>query len=97
MNLLLQEVLVAVLVASCALFSAWRLMSLRLRLRCLDALGALPGAHRLRALAALKERTLAQLGSGCAGCGGAAAHTAQSRAATPGAIGRNQTPGALRR
>ena len=80
MNPLLQEVLVAVLVAACALFSAWRLMSLRLRLRCVDALSTLPGAGRARLLVSLRARTLAQLGAGCAGCGGAAGHAAKSRA-----------------
>ena len=96
MNPLLQEVLVAVLVGACALFSAWRLMSLRLRLRCIDALGTLPGAGRARFLVSLRERTLAQLGAGCAGCGGAG-QAAKSREITPGAAARNQTPGALRR
>ena len=97
MNPLLQEVLVAVLVAACALFSAWRLMSLRLRLRCVDALATLPGAGRARFLVSLRERTLAQLGAGCAGCGGAAGQAAKSREITPSAAARNQTPGALRR
>jgi hypothetical protein len=97
MNLLLQEVLVTVLVAACALVSAWRLMSLRLRVRCLNALSALPGAGRARFLVSLRERTLARLGAGCAGCGGAAEHAAKSRQITPGAVARNQTPGALRR
>ena len=77
MSLLLQDVLVAALVAASALFSAWRLMSLRARLRCLDALGALPGAHRVSALASLRARTLARLGAGCAGC---AAHPTKLRA-----------------
>ena len=97
MNPLLQEVLVAVLVAACALFSAWRLMSLRSRLLCVDALGTLSGAGRARFLVSLRERTLAQLGAGCAGCGGAAGQAAKSREITPGAAARNQTPGALRR
>ena len=42
MSAVLQQVLVAVLVTACALYSAWRLLSARLRLRCLDALAALP-------------------------------------------------------
>ena len=44
MSVLWQDVLVAVLVAGSALFSAWRLASLRLRLRALEALGA--SAHQ---------------------------------------------------
>jgi len=71
MSLVLQAVLVGVVVAACALYSAWRLMSLALRLRVLEALGRLPGAMTAPWLAPLKARTLAQLGSGCAGCGGA--------------------------
>jgi hypothetical protein len=89
MSLLLQGIVVGVLVAGCALFSAWRLMSLALRLRILEALGRLPGAMTTPWLAPLKSRTLAQLGSGCAGCGGGAVK--------PAAAPRNQTPGALRR
>lgn len=88
MSAVLQEVLVAVLVAACALFSTWRLLSARLRLRCLDALGAVPGARTARWLTALRRRTLSRLGAGCGGC---------AQASTPGAVSRNQTPGALRR
>jgi hypothetical protein len=88
MSAVLQEVLVAVLVAACALFSAWRLLSARLRLRCLDALSALPGAPSVRWLTALRQRTLSGLGGGCGGC---------AQAPTPGAISRNQTSGAPRR
>ena len=89
-SLLLQDVLVGVVVAASALFSLWRLLSLPLRLRWLEALAALPGAGHVRVLASLRERTLAQLQSGCAAC-------ASHPAATPGAAARNRTPGALRR
>ncbi len=92
MSLMVQDVLLAVVGVASALFSAWRLLSLRLRLRCLDALSALPGAGRARFLVSLRERTLAQLGSGCAGCG-----PAGHGAAKPGAVSPNRTPGALRR
>ena len=88
MSLLLQELLVGVAIAACAVFSAWRLLSLRLRLRVLVALGALPPVLTAPWLAPLRARTLARLGSGCEGCGGAA---------TPDAASRNRTPGALRR
>lgn len=87
MSLVAQEILVGALVAVSAIFSAWRLLSLRSRLRCLDALAALPGAGAVRVLASLRERTLAQLGSGCAGCS----------ASTPGSISPNRTSGGLRR
>ena len=88
MSAVLQEVLVAVLVVACAWFSAWRLLSARLRLRCLDALSALPGARSMRWLTTLRQRTLSGLGAGCGGC---------AQASTPGAVSRNQTPGAPRR
>jgi len=86
MNAVLQGVLVAVLVTACALFSAWRLLSARLRLRCLDALAtALPGARTARWLTAARQRLLSGLGGACGSC---AQHS------TPGARSRNQTPGA---
>jgi len=88
MSVVLQQVLVAVLVTACALFSAWRLLSARLRLRCLDALAALPGAHTARWLTAARRRALSGLGAGCGGC---------AQRSTPGAVSRNQTPGAPRR
>ena len=91
MSLLLQELLVGVLVIASALFAAWRLMSVRLRLRVLDALGSLPRPLTTPWLAALRSRALAQLAGGCAGC-------AAGGAPTPDAPARpNRTPGALRR
>jgi hypothetical protein len=86
MSSLLQQMLVGVLVAGCALYSAWRLASVRLRLRTLDALRMLPAVGQAGWLARLRARTLAQQLSACGGC-----------APTPGAASRNQTPGALRR
>ena len=90
MNALLQSAAVALLVAGCALFSLWRLSSLALRLRLLEALQHLPGV-RGAWLARLRQATQEQLGNACGGCQ-AGGHTA-----TPGAPSRNQTPGALRR
>jgi hypothetical protein len=88
MSMVLQQVLVAVLVTACALFSVWRLLSARLRLRCLDALAALPGAHTARWLTAARRRALSRLGAGCGAC---------AQRSTPGAVSRNQTPGAPHR
>jgi len=88
MSAVLQEVLVAVLVTACALYSTWRLLSARLRLRGLDVLAALPGARTTRWLTAARQRLLSGLGAGCGGC---AQHS------SPGALSRNQTPGAPRR
>jgi hypothetical protein len=93
MSLLLQQLLVGVLVIACALFSAWRLLSLRLRLRVLAALGTWPGVRRAAWLARLRERTLAQQLNACGGCAGAPSQPGARRdAAAP-----NRTPGALRR
>jgi hypothetical protein len=91
MSLLLQSVLVGVAVAACVLYSAWRLASLRLRLRVIDALGSLPPVLTTPWLAALRRRALAKLSGGCAGCAAGGAPT-RDAAARP-----NQTPGALRR
>jgi hypothetical protein len=93
-SLLLQSILVAIAVGACALYSAWRLLPTRLRLRVLAALERLPGAVTAPWLARLRSRTLAQLAGGCSGC---AAGGAPSGAATPGAPSPNRTPGALRR
>jgi hypothetical protein len=90
MSLVAQEILVGLLVAVSAIYSVWRLLSLHRRLRCLDALTALPGAGRARVLASLRERTLAKLGSGCAGC-------SSHPASTPGSVSPNRTSGVLRR
>ena len=68
MSLLLQQLAVGLLVIACALFSAWRLSSARVRLRALEALGTLPGVRGASWLATLRRRTLAGLGSACGGC-----------------------------
>jgi hypothetical protein len=87
---LLQQIVVGVLVGGCALYSAWRLAPVRLRLRTLDVLGALPVTGRARVLLRLRERTLARLASACGGCG-------HDNSARPAAASPNRTPGALRR
>lgn len=69
MEPLLQSVLVSVIVAGCTVFSAWRLMSPKLRLRALDLAG--PVIEKLGARAAiarLRTRTIAQLAAGCGAC-----------------------------
>jgi hypothetical protein len=92
MNAVMQEVVVGLLVAGCVVFSAWRLLSARLRLRVLNAVSALPGAGRAVWLARLRQRSLSRSGGACAGC----SHADVPPAATAGASSRNQTPGALR-
>jgi len=88
MSLVLQQLLVAALVVASALFSAWRLATVRLRLRALDTFAKLPVVRALPGLAWLRERTLARQLRACGGCG---------QAPTRGAASPNQTPGALRR
>src|ERR1700739_4532303 len=57
-----ESALVGIIVAVCAVFSAWRLMSIRLRLKTLDALSGLPG------VAGLRRKTLAKMSGGCGAC-----------------------------
>jgi hypothetical protein len=97
MSLLLQQLLVAVLVIACALFSAWRLSSLRLRLRVLEIVSAAPGLRGASWLARLRELTLARQLRACGGCGGAATPTGTRTEPTRAAEAPNRTPGALRR
>jgi hypothetical protein len=69
MESIIQEALVGLIVAGCALFSVWRLMSPRLRLRTLDFVGpmiARLGAHE--AIGRLRSRTIGQLAAGCSAC-----------------------------
>ena len=69
MEPLLQNVLVGVIVAVCVLFSAWRLMSPKLRLKTLELLA--PAAKKLGAnglFTRLRSQTVAQLTAGCSAC-----------------------------
>jgi hypothetical protein len=83
----LQTLIVALLVTACALYSSWRLMSARLRLRVLASLTRLPGIGGAAWFLAWQARAQARLGAGCGSCAPQA-----TRAAS-----RKQTPGALRR
>jgi len=76
MNLVLQEVVAGLLVGACALFSLWRLATVRVRLRMLEALKSLPVLGRAAWLARLRERTLAHSSAACGGCTG---HPTKSR------------------
>ncbi|HWW79119.1 MAG TPA: hypothetical protein VNY82_05960 [Steroidobacteraceae bacterium] len=69
MELLLQNVLVGVIVAGCVVFSAWRLMSPRLRLKTLDLVG--PAMELIGAgstVARLRTQTIGKLAAGCSAC-----------------------------
>jgi hypothetical protein len=87
-SLLLQQLLVGILVLACALFSAWRLATVAVRLRLLAWLARAPLIARLPLMARLRERTLARQLDACGGC---------AKPPTPGAASRNRTAGALRR
>ena len=79
MSVLLQQILAGMLVIACALFAAWRLSSVRLRLRALDALGAWPGLGQASWLVWLRERTRALQLRACGGCAGPHGQPTKSR------------------
>jgi len=66
---MLQSVLVGLIVAFCAVFSVWRLISPKLRLKTLELLA--PMAAKLGAqslVTRLRSQTVAQLAAGCSAC-----------------------------
>jgi hypothetical protein len=63
-----ESILVGLIVAVCAIFSAWRLLSIRLRLKALEALSALPAAAGGTFVAKLRRKTLGKLSGGCGAC-----------------------------
>jgi hypothetical protein len=66
---LLQNVLVGVIVAFCVVFSAWRLMSPKLRLKALESIA--PAAAMIGAgawITRLRGQTVARLAAGCSAC-----------------------------
>jgi hypothetical protein len=77
----LENLAVALIVLGCACFSAWRLMSARMRLRLLDAAG---GLGNQTWMARLRAKTLAQLAGGCGTCSSA------RQPATPGLRDRRE-------
>jgi hypothetical protein len=87
-SLLLQQSLVGLVVLGCALFSAWRLCSVAVRLRLLGLLGRVPWLADLSVVRGLRERTSARQLDACGGCAGAP---------KPGAASPRRTTGALRR
>jgi hypothetical protein len=70
MEVVLQSVVVGLIVAGCVVSSAWRLMSLRLRLKTLDFVG--PVIEKIGArgpITRLRAETLGKLVSGaCSAC-----------------------------
>jgi len=67
--MMVQGVLVGLIVAFCAVFSAWRLMSPKLRLKTLELIA--PAAAKSGAgawVTRLRSQTVAQLAAGCGAC-----------------------------
>jgi hypothetical protein len=64
----LESLLVGLIVFGCTIFSAWRLMSVRLRLKALEALSVLPAGAGGNLVAMLRRKTLAKLSGGCGAC-----------------------------
>jgi hypothetical protein len=83
----LQGLIVAGLVTTCLLYSTWRLLSARLRMRIMDALARVPGVGTAHWFAALRAHAVGKLAAGCGACAPAATSAAS----------RKQTPGGLRR
>ena len=84
MSFALQALAVVLLVSACAIFSTWRLLSARLRLRVLELIEAVPLLGRAAWIGALRARLL----SGAGGCAGCAATSAAAPKRTPGALRR---------
>jgi hypothetical protein len=74
MSFVLEDLLVAMLVAGSAVFSAWRLMPIRTRLGVLDRLEPMLGGIAEATLHRLRAKALAQLAGGCGACAGGARH-----------------------
>jgi hypothetical protein len=86
-----ESLVVGLIVLSCTIFSAWRLMSVRLRLKTLEALSVLPPLAGGSLVAMLRRKTLAKLSGGCGAC----AQSTQTLNANVQSL--NRKPGAPRR
>jgi hypothetical protein len=64
----LESFLVGLIVSGCTIFSVWRLMSVRLRLKTLEALSVLPAGAGGNLVAMLRRKMLAKLSGGCGAC-----------------------------
>jgi hypothetical protein len=64
----LESLLVGLIVFGCTIFSVWRLMSVRLRLKTLEALSVLPAGAGGNLVALLRRKSLAKLSGGCGAC-----------------------------
>jgi hypothetical protein len=91
--LALEQLLVGAIVFGCAVFSLWRLLPVRLRLKALDGLSRLPASAGGGWAQRLRHKTLGKLSAGCDSCGGAAAGRKVSANVQP----LNRRPAAPRR
>jgi hypothetical protein len=84
----LENLLVGLLVAGSAIFSAWRLLSAKLRLRILDVVEPVLGKVSQRWVTRFRSKTLGQLAGGCGSCsrapGTAGLHRRGHRPSGPG-------------
>ena len=64
----LESLLVGLIVFGCTIFTVWRLMSVRLRLKTLEVLSELPAGAGGNFVALLRRKTLAKLSGGCGAC-----------------------------
>jgi hypothetical protein len=87
MNGVIQVAVVTIVVLLCALYSTWRLLSARLRLRIVETLAGLPGIGSATWFLSWRARLLSGSGAGCSACAPSATSAAS----------RKQTPDGLRR
>lgn len=83
MSLVLQVIVVALIVAACAVYSIWRLLSGAAQQRALARLSVIPLVARSGWFSALHERTRARSAGGCGSCASSASAASPKR--TPGA------------
>jgi|GEM_PF-1145657 len=105
----LQTLIATVIVTASAIFAAWRLAPLRMKLRLLDKLHANPATALGRRLERLRQGVLAELTQGCGSCSHSAQHVQKHRALSAAgeerdearvsgaALRRTETSDALRR
>jgi hypothetical protein len=74
MTYLLEDLVVGILVVASALFSTWRLLSVRLRMRVLDLLEPTLGQILGAPLRQMRSKTLALLAGGCSACAAGRTH-----------------------
>jgi hypothetical protein len=66
---MLQDVLVGLIVTFCVIFSAWRLMSPKLRLKALESVAPIAAKLGTGAwITRLRSQTVSQLAAGCSAC-----------------------------